>query len=79
MLEERERPRQVASNALEHAPNVDKRLGFIKSEMYVTTAESMGKPVSHIILDTNVNSQRVENQIKDITEKSEKRRAEVRD
>ena len=69
----------VKQDQAEAKSNVDKRLGFIKSEMYVATAESMGKPVSHIILDTNVNSQRVENQIKDITEKSEKRRAEVRD
>ena len=72
-------PVLVKQDQAEAKSNVDKRLGFIKSEMYVTTAESMGKPVSHIILDTNVNSQRVENQIKDITEKSEKRRAEVRD
>ena len=72
-------PVLVKQDQAEAKSNVDKRLGFIKSEMCVTTAEIMGKPVSHIILDTNVNSQRVENQIKDITEKSEKRRAEVRD
>lgn len=67
-------PVLVKQDQAEAKANVDKRLEFIKSEMYVTVLLLASACYSHRSAEYSL---RVENQIKDITEKSEKRRAEV--